>query len=61
MTHDIFLSYKREDERLAARLAKALEAEGFSVWRDRSLLPAGTWREGIAALPPNPSFEKIGA
>jgi hypothetical protein len=47
MTHDIFLSYKREDEKLAARLAKALEAEGFSVWWDRSLLPAESWRDQI--------------
>lgn len=49
MTHDIFLSYKREDEKLAARLSKALEAEGFSVWWDRSLLPAESWREQIQA------------
>jgi len=49
MTHDIFLSYKREDERLAARLAKALEAEGFSVWWDRSLQPAENWRAQIQA------------
>jgi hypothetical protein len=47
MIHDIFLSYKREDEKLAARLAKALEAEGFSVWWDRSLLPAESWRDQI--------------
>lgn len=49
MSQDIFLSYKREDERIAARLAKALEAEGFSVWWDRSLLPAESWREQIQA------------
>lgn len=49
MTHDIFVSYKREDERLAARLAKALEAEGFRVWWDRRLLPAQSWREQIQA------------
>jgi hypothetical protein len=47
VTHDIFLSYKSEDERLAARLRKALEAEGFSVWWDRSLLPAESWRGQI--------------
>lgn len=47
MTHDIFLSYKREDETLAARLAKALEASGLSVWWDRSLLPADSWRTQI--------------
>lgn len=47
MTHDIFLSYKREDEARAARLAGALEAAGFTVWWDRSLLPATSWRTQI--------------
>lgn len=47
MTPEIFLSYKREDERYAARLAKALEAEGLAVWWDRSLIPAESWREQI--------------
>ena len=32
VTNDIFLSCKRENEALAARLAKALEADRFSVW-----------------------------
>jgi len=44
---DIFLSYKREDEAKAARLAKALEGAGFTVWWDRSLLPAASWRAQI--------------
>jgi len=48
-TPDIFLSYKREDEAKAGRLARALEEEGFSVWWDRSLLPATSWREQIQA------------
>lgn len=46
---DIFISYKREDEAKAARLAKALVAAGFSVWWDRSLLPAESWRSQIQA------------
>lgn len=49
MNYDIFLSYKREDERLTARLARALESEGFSVWWDRGLLPAESWRDQIQA------------
>ncbi len=44
---DIFISYKREDEAKAARLATALENEGFSVWWDRKLLPAENWRDQI--------------
>ena len=37
---DVFLSYAREDEPLARRLAGALEARGWSVWWD-SRLPTG--------------------
>ena len=49
MTHDVFLSYKREDERLAARLAEALETEGFRVLWDRSPLPVQSSREQVQA------------
>jgi hypothetical protein len=34
---DIFLSYKREDQRTAKSLAEALEAKGWSVWWDPKL------------------------
>ncbi|HSJ76330.1 MAG TPA: TIR domain-containing protein [Gemmatimonadales bacterium] len=34
---DIFLSYKREDQGTAKRLAEALEARGWSVWWDPRL------------------------
>jgi hypothetical protein len=34
---DIFLSYKREDQRTAKSLAEALEAKGWSVWWDPRL------------------------
>ena len=37
---DIFLSYAREDLPVAVKLAKALEANGWSVWWD-SRIPAG--------------------
>jgi len=34
---DIFISYKREDQKVAKTLAEALEAEGRSVWWDPKL------------------------
>ena len=44
---EIFVSYKREDEKLALKLVKALEKSGFSVWWDRSLVPASSWQTQI--------------
>jgi formylglycine-generating enzyme required for sulfatase activity len=37
---DVFISYASEDRQRAAPIAKALEAEGWSVWWDRNI-PAG--------------------
>ena len=34
---DVFISYAREDQPIARRVAKALEAEGFDVWWDVDL------------------------
>jgi hypothetical protein len=36
-TSDIFISYKREEQAIARKLANALESEGWSVWWDPKL------------------------
>ena len=46
---DLFLSYKREDEARVARLVKALEAAGLSLWWDRGLPGGEEWRANIEA------------
>ncbi len=46
---DVFISYKREDEVRVGRLARALEHAGLSIWWDRGLPGAESWRENIAA------------
>lgn len=46
---DIFLSYKREDEARAARLVRALEGAGLSVWWDRGLPGGESWRANTEA------------
>lgn len=44
---NIFLSYAREDREAAERLARALEARGWSVWWDPEILPGESWDEVI--------------
>src|SRR3954469_17397423 len=46
MSH-VFVSYKREDEVRAGRLARALEAEGLTVWWDRGLPGGESWHRNI--------------
>lgn len=44
---DVFISYKREDEPVVAKLVSGLEADGLSVWWDRDIEGASGWREVI--------------
>ena len=36
---DVFVSYARQDEPQAERVADALRADGYTVWRDDELPP----------------------
>ncbi|MFX8354906.1 toll/interleukin-1 receptor domain-containing protein, partial [Acinetobacter baumannii] len=45
--HDVFISYARSTESTARKLAEALRAEGFSVWRDDDLPPHRAYAEVI--------------
>lgn len=49
MPHQVFLSYKREDEPRAARVARALERQGLAVWWDRQLPAGESWHSRIEA------------
>ena len=43
----VFLSYAREDTAASDQLARALEAEGLSVWIDRQDIQTGSWKERV--------------
>ncbi len=45
--NDIFISYARENELAAQRLAEAFEARGRSVWRDDKIAVGARYREVI--------------
>jgi len=40
---DVFVSYKKEDAKVAAELVARLQTEGMSVWWDESLTPRQSW------------------
>jgi adenylate cyclase len=44
---DIFISYSKADHALALKLSAALEAEGWTVWWDKSLGAADRYRDEI--------------
>ena len=44
---DIFISYAREDQDAVRHLAAALEAQGWSVFWDRTIPTGETWRSYI--------------
>ena len=44
---DIFISYKREDRRVAERLSIALEQLGFDVWWDFEILSGDRFRRVV--------------
>src|SRR5262245_27843806 len=44
---DVFVSYKREDQLRVARLVRALEAEGVSVWWDQGMSGGENWSQEI--------------
>ena len=44
---DIFLSYSKEDRKIAGRIAAALSEEGWDVFWDRTIPAGKTWRNWI--------------
>ena len=47
---DVFISYKREDRRVAERLSGTLQQLGFDVWWDFELLSGENFRAAIRAV-----------
>lgn len=45
---DVFVSYKREDVRIATAVVRALRAAGLKVWWDQGVGGGQNWREQIA-------------
>jgi hypothetical protein len=44
---DIFVSYSKNSWPQTERLAQELQAKGFSVWYDTSLVPGDSFRDVI--------------
>src|SRR5262245_43046343 len=43
----VFISYAREDERLACEIAEEFKKKGWTVWTDQSIRPGQTWAQII--------------
>ena len=48
MAHDIFISYRRVDQKLAKALVDGLTSRGVRVWWDGEIEGGEDWREAIA-------------
>ncbi len=42
---DVFISYARSDEKIAANLARLLQDEGFAVWFDSKIYAGANWED----------------
>ncbi len=40
---DVFISYARVDQEIAANVAESLQTEGFDVWFDTSIYAGAQW------------------
>lgn len=49
MSHDVFLSYAREDLVAVQSLVREIEAEGLSVFWDRQIVPGQAWSDVLEA------------
>ena len=48
MSHDVFISYGREDTPLMQQIEKALHEAGFTIWTDRGIAPGSpSWKAEI--------------
>jgi hypothetical protein len=47
MTYDIFVSYRRSDRELVAKVVERLEQRGVSTWYDAEIEGGADWRETI--------------
>ena len=50
MSHDIFISYSRDDQQRMQHIRDALEESGLTVWTDTGIKPGTeSWKQAIAA------------
>ena len=49
MANDFFISYRRTNKPLAAKLVDALDRQGSTVWWDEKIPPGRAWRDEIVS------------